>query len=113
MIFPSAEQQTKGLPRHEPMIVPLAMPGLAGPGSIATVMVFAAQSGSFFTAGAFILAWIPSFLLILASSYIKYLLGEKGLQAVEKLGGMLICLIGINMFTMGILEMVNEYFIIK
>jgi multiple antibiotic resistance protein len=111
MIFPKdSPSATKGLPRHEPMIVPLAMPGLAGPGSIAAVMIYASKVGAFFTAGAFILAWIPSLILLLASSYLKHLLGEKGLQALEKLGGMLIALIGAQMITFGIMELVKDHF---
>ena len=110
MIFPPPGSETQGLPRHEPLIIPLAMPGLAGPGSIATVMVFASKSGVMFTAAAFFLAWIPSLILLLASSYLKYLLGEKGLKAVERLGGMLICLIGSKMFVLGIMKAVQEHF---
>ncbi|HRW58991.1 MAG TPA: MarC family protein [Chlamydiales bacterium] len=109
LIFPKHDD-TEGLPKHEPLIVPLAIPGLAGPGTIASVMLFANQAGTLVTAAAFFLAWIPSFILILSASYIKKFLGEKGMQAVERIGGMIICLIGVNMLTKGIVELVKLNF---
>ncbi len=111
LIFPKGGE-TEGLPKHEPMIVPLAIPGLAGPGSIAAMMVFSENYGLIITLSALVCAWIPSLLLILSSSIVKKFLGEKGLQAVERLGGMIICLIGLDMLTKGIIMAVKENFVI-
>ncbi len=110
MIFPPNPSDTKGLPRHEPFIVPIAMPGLAGPGSIATVIVFSNQVGILETTFATLIAWFPSFVILYLSSYIKNYLGEKGIQAVERLGGFLICLIGTKMILSGIFSMIKENF---
>ena len=110
LIFPK-DASLEGMPQHEPFIVPLAIPGLAGPGTIAAVMLFATKIGSVKTALAMLVAWIPSAILILTSSYIKKYLGEKGVQAVERLGGMLIFLIGIQMFCVGAINIVKEYFV--
>lgn len=114
MIFPkSNEAEAKHL-TQEPMIIPLAMPLIAGPGAITTVMMYSHETGNgLLVAGAALCAWAPSLLIILAGSLIKKILGEKGLLAVERLGGMLICLIGMQMFTSGTLLLVNEYFLIK
>jgi multiple antibiotic resistance protein len=109
MIFPKPSD-TKGLPHHEPFIVPIAMPGLAGPGSIAAVVVFTNQVGALETALAVFMAWLPSFVILYLSSYIKNYLGEKGIQAVERLGGFLICLIGTKMVIMGTFAMIKENF---
>ncbi len=112
MIFPKADAGSgeKAL-TQEPMIIPLAIPVITGPGAITTVMLYAHETGSaFLVAGAAFAAWIPSLLILLLGSYIKQLLGEKGLVAVERLGGMLVCLIGIQMFTNGTLLLVKEYF---
>lgn len=112
MIFPkaSSENSEKAL-LQEPVIIPLAIPVITGPGTITTVMLFAHETGNpFIVAGAAFLAWVPSLLILLAGSYIKQVLGEKGLVAVERLGGMLVCLIGIQMMTNGILLLVKEYF---
>jgi len=112
MIFPktTAEDPTKAL-THEPMIIPLAIPVITGPGAITTVMLYAHETGSAtLVAGAVFAAWVPSLIILLLGSYIKQILGEKGLIAVERLGGMLVCLIGIQMFTNGTLLLVQEYF---
>jgi len=112
MIFPKtvADDGTKAL-AHEPMIVPLAIPVITGPGAITTVMLYAHETGSAtLVAGACIAAWVPSLLILLLGSYIKQVLGEKGLVAVERLGGMLVCLIGVQMLTSGTLLLVREYF---
>ncbi len=112
MIFPKtvADNGTKVL-THEPMIIPLAIPVITGPGSITTVMLYAHETGSaLLVAAAAFAAWVPSLIILLLGSYIKQILGEKGLVAVERLGGMLVCLIGIQMLTSGLLILVKEYF---
>ncbi len=112
MIFPKAEADNaeKAL-LHEPMIIPLAIPVITGPGAITTVMLYSHETGSaFLVAAAVFAAWVPSLIIILLGSYIKKLLGEKGLIAVERLGGMLVCLIGIQMLTNGLLGLVKDYF---
>jgi multiple antibiotic resistance protein len=112
MIFPKtiADNNDKSL-SHEPMIIPLAIPVITGPGAITTVMLYAHETGNaFLVAGAAIAAWVPSLIILLLGSYIKQLLGEKGLVAVERLGGMLVCLIGIQMLTSGALLLVRDYF---
>lgn len=110
MIFPK-EKSVNGVQNHEPMVIPLAIPAIAGPGSITMVMLYAHELHSdFLVAAAIIVAWIPSLLILLLSSYIKNFLGEKGLMAVEKLGGMIVCLIGIQMFASGVMTLIKENF---
>jgi multiple antibiotic resistance protein len=109
MIFPKESNVSKSdVPGKEPLIIPLAIPGLAGPGSIATLTVLSNQAGPFLASAALIAAWIPSLLIILAASYIKKVLGDKGLLAIEKLGGMLICFIGIEIFSKSTLELLQQ-----
>jgi multiple antibiotic resistance protein len=100
--------------RQEPLIVPLATPMVAGPGAIATVMVYAEQmQNSLFMMGAIFVAWLPCYLILLASSNIKYVLGKKGLAACEKLGGMIITLIAVQMFTAGVIKLIQTTFCLK
>ncbi len=112
MIFPKSISDNGDKPMtHEPMIIPLAIPVITGPGAITTVMLYAHETGNpFMVAGAAFAAWVPSLIILLLGSYIKQVLGEKGLVAVERLGGMLVCLIGIQMLTSGTLLLVKEYF---
>ena len=110
MIFPKKKEPQEEL-AQEPLIIPLAIPVITGPGAISTVMMFAHETGnSMMVAAAAFTAWLPSLAILLLGSYIKNLLGDRGLVAVERLGGMLVCLIGINMLTSGILELVKEFF---
>ena len=109
MIFP--KHQDDGLPDHEPYIVPIAIPCMAGPGSITTVMLYAQTFKEVWaTPLVIVLAIIPSLILLLLASNIKYLVGEKGLIAFERLGGLLICLIAIQMITTGTIKVVKENF---
>jgi multiple antibiotic resistance protein len=111
MIFPkSTVNEAKAL-THEPMIIPLAMPIITGPGAISAVMLYSHDTGNpFLVAGAAIAAWIPSLIILLLGSYIKQILGEKGLVAIERLGGMLVCLLGTQMLTNGLLGLIKDYF---
>ena len=95
--------------RSEPLIVPLAIPIVAGPGAITTVMVYAEQLHNVWvTSLVILLAWIPTFIVLLLSSNVKYFLGKKGLLACQKLGGMLISLIAVQMICTGITSVLQE-----
>ncbi|NGX34496.1 MAG: hypothetical protein K1060chlam1_00849, partial [Candidatus Anoxychlamydiales bacterium] len=60
MIFPKLEHANKkDLHGNEPFIIPLAIPGLAGPATIAAMFILSAKVGPMVTAGAMTLAWIP------------------------------------------------------
>jgi multiple antibiotic resistance protein len=111
MIFPKTSTKPEPALLQEPMVIPLAIPVITGPGAITTVMLYAHETGSALLVGAAaICAWVPSLLILLTGSFIKRILGDKGMIAVERLGGMLVCLIGIQMFTSGILVLVKDYF---
>ncbi len=110
MVFPRKADETKTL-TQEPVIIPLAIPIITGPGAIATVMLYAHETSNPWMVGAAAFtAWVPSLIIILMGSYIKKLLGEKGLVAIERLGGMLVCLIGVQMFASGTLLIVKDFF---
>ena len=110
MIFPKGEATHEHLTK-EPMVIPLAIPVITGPGAITTVMTYAHETGHpLMVAGAVFCAWLPSLVILLMGSYIKNIMGERGLTAIERLGGMLVCLIGINMCTNGIFRLVQEFF---
>jgi multiple antibiotic resistance protein len=109
MIFPKISPPKTIL--HEPMIVPLAMPVIAGPGTIASVMVFSEKiQDPMFMTWAILLAWLPTALILFAAAGIRHSLGEKGLVACERLGGMLICLISVKIFTCGVFDLIKTHF---
>jgi multiple antibiotic resistance protein len=108
MIFPRKQEEKN--PTHEPIIVPLATPVLAGPGSITTVMVYSHDTSPLFGLFVIIAAMIPSLLIILAASTIKRYLGERGILACEKFGGLIITLIAVQMIFVGTINLVKENF---
>jgi multiple antibiotic resistance protein len=109
MIFPK-EDKEKG-PQHEPMIVPLATPVIAGPGSITAVMLYSSRvENPLLMTGIICGAMVVSCAIALLSSFFKYGLGEKGLFAFERLGGMIVALIAVQMFATGAIELVKTSF---
>ena len=90
MIFPSAEGSSSGLPAgEEPFIVPLAIPLVAGPTILATLMLLSHQYPNQMShlVSALLIAWGGTFIILLQSSLFLRLLGEKGVNALERLMG--------------------------
>ncbi len=101
MVFPKEDRHEKI--EEEPFIVPLAIPFIAGPAILAAVIIYARQHVGFsIMVVAIILAWIPSLIILLGASYLKHILGNKGIAAIEKLMGLLLTLIAVQMFLTGI-----------
>lgn len=104
MIFPGKRDPEVDLPQDkEPFIVPLAMPLVAGPAVLAAVMLYSGQHENkmIITVGAIVIAWCFSTLILLSSSLWKKLLGWRGLIACERLMGLILTLIAIQMFLEG------------
>lgn len=109
MIFPRVE--TVESMRHEPMIIPLAVPTVAGPGAITTTIVIQhALDSSAMASLVVFLAWLASLLIILVAGNIKYLMGEKGMIGFEKFGGMIVTLIAVHMLVDGFVNVVKTNF---
>jgi len=109
MIFPKPDKEAN--PQHEPILVPLATPVIAGPGSITAVMLFSSRLGDHVTMTFIIVGVIAvSFIITLIASLLKHGLGEKGLIAFERLGGMIVCLIAVQMFASGAVGFVKDSF---
>ncbi len=104
MIFPVKRDPDTELPQEkEPFIVPLATPLVAGPAVLAAVMLYSGQhqGDSMITLGAIVIAWAASTLILLSSSLWKRLLGWRGLIACERLMGLILTLIAVQMFLEG------------
>ena len=104
MIFPHEENPHAKLPREEePFIVPLAVPLIAGPSVLSAVMIYARQEPSnWIMVGAILLAWAASLLILLGSSYLEKLLTWRGIVAIERLMGLILTLISVQMFLTGL-----------
>ncbi|WP_261815612.1 YhgN family NAAT transporter [Vibrio gallicus] len=88
----------------EPLIVPLAIPLVAGPSIIATLILLAHQEPDRMGDWALALlgAWAASTVILMFSEVFQRVVGEKGLQAIERLMGMLLLMIAVQMFLNGI-----------
>jgi len=101
MIFPDPNSELFSSKKGEdPIVVPIAMPMIAGPAAIATILVLAktnpGDTGSLFVS--LLLAWFLSSLVLLFSPNLYKILKEKGLTALERLMGMLLLIMSVQMF---------------
>ena len=94
----------KGTPEGEPLIVPLAVPAIAGPSTVATILLLVAQEPSRWPEWllSLCLAWLSTALILLSSTELARLLGERGLTAIERLMGLILTAISVEMFLQGI-----------
>ena len=95
---------------EEPFVVPLAIPLIAGPASLSMLLILSADAPSkvFYL---FIAVLIASFLngvILLLSFPISNILGRRGLIALERLTGLIMVLISVNMMMGGISEFVKS-----
>ncbi len=104
MIFPSPYGLLGDAPDGEPFIVPLAIPAVAGPSAlaIAMLMVHSDPSRMLHWNAALIAAWAVSAAVLLASPILLKALGNRGLIAMERLMGMILVIISVQMFFDGV-----------
>jgi multiple antibiotic resistance protein len=109
MIFPSEKGIMGEMPEGEPFFVPLAVPLLAGPSTLAMLILLArSQPERIFEWLAAVLgAWAVTSLIMLSSSKLNKLFGKRGLIAVERLMGMVLVAISVQMLMDGISTYVN------
>jgi len=106
MIFPTNERSLREDVQGEPFVVPLAVPYTAGPSMLATELLFMSREPERWPVwlGAVILAWCASAVILYFASNLGKLLGERGLTAVERLMGMLLVIVGVEMLMAGAAE---------
>ncbi|WJV66609.1 YhgN family NAAT transporter [Pectobacteriaceae bacterium CE70] len=105
MIFPSQEGDSTGLPAgDEPFLVPMAIPLVAGPSILATLMLLSHQCPYqlLHLALALFIAWGISFVILLMSNVFLRLLGDKGVGALERLMGLVLVMLSTQMFLDGV-----------
>jgi multiple antibiotic resistance protein len=105
MVFPPAEGGIFGQAGEgEPFIVPMAIPGVAGPSAMAALLLLTnTQPGR--TADwaiALLCAWLATAIILLSSTYLFRWLGESVLTALERVMGMLLIALSVQMFMGGI-----------
>ena len=110
MIFPPPHDPNESIAHDsEPFIVPLAVPLVAGPAVLAAVMIYAKQEeDSLIMVGAILIAWLSSLVILLASSFLKQVLGWRGIVALERLMGLVLILISVQMFLSGLSAFISR-----
>ncbi|HEY7864733.1 MAG TPA: MarC family protein [Psychromonas sp.] len=114
MIFPSPNGENLFTTKdsNDPLIVPIAMPMIAGPAALATLLVLA-KTNSEHTGELFLsllIAWTLTAAVLLFSPYLYKLLRTKGLTALEKLMGMLLLIMSVQMFIDGIRGLIPTFY---
>ncbi|MDE0990970.1 MAG: hypothetical protein OSA83_17285 [Pseudomonadales bacterium] len=102
MIFPRPEGMFGNEPEGEPLIVPLAIPAVAGPSIMAVLMLMSTTTPTLMLFFCLSLAWLTSSLILLAATPLNKVLGERSLTAIERLMGMLLVMMAVQM-------MINAY----
>ncbi len=103
MIFPSHGSVSGEPLSGEPFVVPLAIPLVAGPSTLATLLLL--QSAPTSTPASLVvavtIAWVITAAILLSSTFMYRILGERGLIAMERLMGMLLVMVAVQMLLNG------------
>jgi multiple antibiotic resistance protein len=104
MVFPQPGGVAGLTSDEEPFIVPLAIPMIAGPSILAALILLANQDHNRMLDWSLALgaAWLASATILMLSSTLHRILGERGLIAIERLMGMILIMISIQMLLDGI-----------
>jgi MarC family membrane protein len=110
MIFPAAGKTVIEEVDGEPFIVPLAIPYVAGPSALASVLLIMNREPSRWPEwlAALLAAWFVSGVIIASSGFLAKVLGHKVLIAIERLMGMILVAIAIQMIMSGVAQFVSS-----
>jgi len=81
----------------EPLIVPLAIPAVAGPSIMAVLMLMTTTQPMLPLLIALTVAWLLTALILLSAAPLHKMLGPRGLIAIERLMGMLLVMMSVQM----------------
>jgi len=110
MVFRHPEGLFGDLPGAEPFIVPLAVPSIAGPSALATVMLMVSRDP------ARLVQWIAALsaamavttLVLLGAPHLTRVLGERGMVAAERLMGLVLTALAVQMLLNGMRAFVAQ-----
>jgi multiple antibiotic resistance protein len=104
MVFAGSENLFGDKTTGEPFIVPLAIPLIAGPSAMSTVILLMAREPSRWPSwfAALTIAWSLSMVALIFSARLSRFFGERGLTAIERLMGMILVTVAVEMFISGI-----------
>jgi len=104
MIFPPPKGAHQEELDGEPFVVPLAIPFVAGPSILASILLLVSHQPARMSDWSMALfgAWVATAGILLASAALRRVLGKRGLIAMERLMGMLLIALAVQMFLDGV-----------
>ncbi|GGX95244.1 MarC family protein [Vogesella alkaliphila] len=110
MIFPGEGGHAGNQLSGEPFIVPIAVPLIAGPSAMATVLLMSTREPERILewVGALTLTMLVTLLVFLFSGRLQKLLGEQAITALERLMGLVLTAISIEMLLGGVAAYIKK-----
>ncbi len=104
MVFARSDEIFGSGPEGEPFVVPLAVPLIAGPSAMSTVLLLVAREPGRWASwlAALFLAWFVSLLILVFSNRLRRVLRVRGIMALERLMGMLLTTVSVEMLITGV-----------
>jgi MarC family membrane protein len=111
MIFPTPEGIFGESEAGEPFIVPMAIPCIAGPSAMAVLMLLGNQNPSappWNWIAALLIAWLSSGAVLFGATALFRLLGGRMLAALERLMGMILVALSVQMLLDGLVQFLKS-----
>lgn len=110
MIFPKTTSRDDMEGAEDPFLVPLAVPMIAGPSTIAILLLLGSSQPDRMLEWSISLglAWLVSAALLVASPFLMRVLGRRGARALERLMGMILVILATQMLLNGIRDFVTS-----
>ncbi len=109
MVFPPAAAHEAEM-TAEPLIVPLAIPAVAGPSALATVLLLVSQQPDkrMEWIGALCVTMLVSAVVLVSAERIQRIIGDRLVVAAERLMGLVLVSVAIEMMLRGIKTFVGQ-----
>ncbi len=109
MVFPPASTAETEI-KTEPLIVPLAIPAVAGPSALATVLLLVSQQPDrrMEWIGALCVTMLVSAVVLVSAERIQRIIGDRLVVAAERLMGLVLVSVAIEMMLRGIKTFVQQ-----
>jgi multiple antibiotic resistance protein len=110
MIFPKTTSRDDIESDEDPFLVPLAVPMIAGPSTIAILLLLSSSQPERMAewSVSLFLAWLGTTILLVASPILMRVLGNRGARALERLMGMILVILATQMLLNGIRAFVTS-----
>ena len=110
MIFPGRHSGGEAEGDDEPFLVPLAVPLIAGPSTIAILLLLSSREPGRMLdwSIALFFAWLVTAALLVASPWLLRFMGNRGARALERLMGMILVILAVQMLLNGIRDFITS-----